>query len=163
MGWSGFLKGFSALIVAIALLAGGGYAIFQFLIYQFTSPPPRPTFSNDNPSPAAKAPETSPSPTTTPSPATASPKPSPSPSPRPSPSTSPTTKRARITLSEGLNIRQAPAADAERIDGVDYNDEVIILEESPDKEWTKVRVASTGVEGWIKSGYTEPMPASPAR
>lgn len=156
MGWTGFFKGFSAVVVAIALLLGGSFILFQFLVSQFTASPPRPTFPNDKPATAAKAPTpTKPSPT--PAPVVASPKPSPSPSP------SPVSKRARVTLGEGLNVRQAPSADAERVDGVDYSDEVTILEESPDKEWIKVRVDSTGVEGWIKAGYTEPVTAGAAQ
>ncbi|MDX2243889.1 MAG: SH3 domain-containing protein [Leptolyngbyaceae cyanobacterium bins.302] len=150
MGWSGFFKGFSAVVVAIVLLLGGSYAIFQFLVSQFTAAPPRPTFPNDKPASTAKpAAAVKPSPIA--SPVAASPKPSPSPSPTPA------NKRARITLGEGLNVRQSPSADAERIDGVDYSDEVTVLEESPDKEWIKVRVDSSGVEGWIKSGYIEPV------
>lgn len=149
MGWSGLLKGFSAVVVAIALLLGGGFALFQFLVSQFTALPPRPTFPNDKPATAAKPPAPAKSPT--PTPVAATPKPSPSPSP------SPTNKRARITLGEGLNVRQAPSADAERVDGVDYSDVVTILEESPDQAWIKVRIESSGVEGWIKSGYTEPV------
>ncbi len=155
MGWTGFFRGLSAFVIAIGLLAGGGYALFQFVVYQFTAPPPRPTFPNDT-NPTAKAPAAKATPVPKASPAS-----SPSPSPSPSPSASPTANRARITLGEGLNIRSGPSADAERIDGVDYSDEVTILEESPDKQWLRVRVASSGAEGWIKSGYTEPITDTP--
>jgi hypothetical protein len=149
MGWSGFFKGFSAVVVAIVLLLGGSYALFQFLVAQFTAPPPRPTFPNDKPAATAKPAAAKPSPR--PAPAIATPKPSPTPSPTPA------AKRARITLGEGLNVRQIPSADAERVDGVDYNDEVTILETSPDQEWIKIRIEGSGIEGWIKSGYTEPV------
>lgn len=163
MSWSGFFKGFSAVLIAIALLLGGGFFAFQFIVSQFTASPPRPTFPNDNPSPAAK-PATATKPAASPSPAAASPSPVASPTPSPSPKPSaPTTKRARITLGEGLNIRQGPSADTERVGGVDYSDEVTILEESPDKEWVKVRVESSGAEGWIKSGYTEPVSQAPVQ
>ena len=157
MSWSGFFKGFSAVLIAIALLLGGGFFAFQFVVSQFTAPPPRPTFPNDTPKPTAKPvaavaakPQISPSPATTPQA---------SPSPKPSP----VTKRARITLGEGLNIRQGPSAETERVGGVDYSDEVTILEESPDKEWVRVRVESSGAEGWIKSGYTEPVSQEPVQ
>jgi len=156
MGWSGFFKGFSAVVVAIALLLGGSFIFFQFLVAQFTASPPRPTFPNDKPATAAK-PAAKPSPS--PSPIAVAPPPSPSPSPTPSP----TSKRARITLGDGLNVRQAPSSDSERVDGVDYNEEVTILEESPDQGWVKVRVERNGVEGWIKSGYTEPISSNPAQ
>jgi len=153
MSWSGFVRGFSAVIVAIGLLMAGSYFAFQFVVSQFTAPPPRPTFSNDKPA-------------TTPVKATgAASKSAPSPlpkvvnSPKPSSSPSPSNanKQARITLGDGLNVRQSPSADAARVDGVDYNEKVTLLEESSDKEWVKIRVERTGVEGWIKSGYTEPV------
>lgn len=153
MGWSGFFKGFSAVVVAIVLLLGGSYALLQFLVAQFTAPPPRPTFPNDKPAATVKPAAAKPSPP--PAPAIAAPKPSPTPSPTPA------AKRARITLGEGLNVRQAPSAEAERVDGVDYNDEVTVLETSPDQEWIKIRIAGSGVEGWIKSGYTEPLSPNP--
>lgn len=158
MGWSGFLRGFSAVIVAIGLLVGGGFITFQFVVSQFTATPPRPTFPNDRPT----TPPPKPNANTTkaaPSPVAATPKPSPSPSPTPATAT----KQARITLSEGLNVRQAPNADAQRVDGVDYNENVTILETSPDQEWVKIRVERSGVEGWIKSGYTEPVTAKPVQ
>lgn len=157
MSWSGFFKGFSAVLIAISLLLGGSFVAFQFVVSQFTAPPPKPVFPNDTPKPTAKPvaavaakPQISPSPVTTPQA---------SPSPKPSP----VTKRARITLGEGLNIRQGPSADTERVGGVDYSDEVVILEESPDKEWVRVRVESSGAEGWIKSGYTEPVSQEPVQ
>ncbi|EKQ69412.1 SH3 domain-containing protein [Leptolyngbyaceae cyanobacterium JSC-12] len=158
MSWSGFFKGFSAVLIAIVLLLGGSFFAFQFVVSQFTAPPPRPTFPNDTPSPAAK-PAAAIKPSAAASPAVPSPSPVASPTPSPSPKPAATAaKRARITLGEGLNIRQGPSADTERVGGVDYSDEVTILEESPDKEWVKVRVESSGAEGWIKSGYTEPVP-----
>ncbi|MDX2230700.1 MAG: SH3 domain-containing protein [Leptolyngbyaceae cyanobacterium bins.349] len=153
MGWSGFFRGFSAVVVAIALLLGGGFVAFQFVVSQFTAPPPRPTFPNDKAATPVAKPAAAKTPAPTSVPVAASPKPSPTPTPSPSP----TNKQARITLGEGLNVRQAPSADAERVDGVDYNDTVTILEESPDQEWLKVRIAGSGIEGWIKSGYTEPV------
>lgn len=157
MGWSGFFKGFSAIVVAIGMLLGGGYIAFQFLVAQFTASPPRPSFPNDKPATAAKSP----------APAKPSPAPAPaSPTPvaaTPAPSPAPTNQRARITLGDGLNVRQAPSADAERVEGVDYNEEVTVLETSPDQGWVKVRVERSGVEGWIKSGYTEPIAPKPVQ
>lgn len=148
MGWSGFFKGISATLIACALIGGGGFLAVQYLINQYSAPPPRPTFPNDSPSPKAKAPADK-----APAPSPVAVKASPSPPPKPSPT--PAGYRARITLSEGLNLRQQPDAASERVDGVDYNDEVVVLEESADKEWIKVRVSGTGAEGWLKSGYTE--------
>lgn len=133
------------------MLVGGGYFAAQYLITQFTAPPPKPTFPNDKPAakpkPAAK--EEKP------------PVPQPSPSTSPAPTSSaPTTPakagyQARVKLSEGLNLRDKPSRDGGRVGGLDYNDRVTVLEETSDREWQKIRLANGDLEGWIKSGYTE--------
>lgn len=155
MSWSGLIKVLSGLLLAIAFLVGGGFLAAQYLITQFTTPPPKPTYANDKPSPTAK-------PAVATKAAVAAIKPSSSPSPSASPSATPSPQpseaagyRARVALNEGLNLREEPNRDSPRIDGIDYNDEVIVLEESPDKEWQRVRVEATNQEGWIKAGYTE--------
>lgn len=145
MKWSGLLKAFSGFLVAIALIVGGGFLAAQYLITQFTTPPPKPMFANDSspkPPPAAIAPKP-PSPQPKNTPIAASPKPTELGYP------------AKITLSEGLNVRSKPSANAERVGGVDFDEEIAVLEESPDKEWQRVRGKTSAVEGWIKSGHTE--------
>jgi cytoskeletal protein RodZ len=153
MGWLDLTKLLSGFLLAIALVVGGSTYAVQYVIAQFTTPPPRPTFPNDKP--AAKAKPVS-------APAKPSPKPSPSPSPSPTPSETPSPKPteaagypARITQPMGLNIREGPSVDANRLSGVDYDQQVIVLEDSEDKEWQRVRVEGTDIQGWIKSGYTE--------
>lgn len=59
--------------------------------------------------------------------------------------------RARVTWSDGLSLRAEPSQDAERIGGVGYNSELIILEER-NREWQKIRVPGSGQEGWVKAG-----------
>jgi hypothetical protein len=151
MSWSSLLKVLSGFFLAIALIAGGSYFAVQRVIAQFTAPPPRPIFSNDKPSPKPK-----------PAKATQTSSAAIKPSPQPSPSATTTPKkseadgyRARIVISEGLNLREGPDRNSNRVGGVEYNDEVTVLADSPDKEWQKVRVEGSDVEGWIKSGYTE--------
>ena len=145
MKWSGLLKALSGCLVAIALIIGGGFLAAQYLITQFTTPPPKPMFANDKP----------PS-TVEPAAIVATPKPKPpQPTPTPSPKPSGSGYQARITLSEGLNVRSQPNANAERVGGVDFDEEITVLEESPDKEWQRVRGKTSAVEGWIKSGYAE--------
>ncbi|NJP10551.1 MAG: SH3 domain-containing protein [Leptolyngbyaceae cyanobacterium RU_5_1] len=148
MSWSGLLKVVSGFLVAIALLVGGGYLATQYLIAQFIAPPPKPIFPNDKPSQSTK-------PTAT-TQATSAPSPKPSPSASATPSPKPSTSyKARITLGEGLNVREQPTVEANRVGGVEYDEEVTLLEESQDKEWQRVRVESSGLEGWIRSGHTE--------
>ncbi len=155
MSWSDLVKVLSGVFLAVVLIASGSFIAAQYVIAQFTAPPPKPTFPNDNPSPQAKPLKAAQA-----SPTAAKPSPSPFHSPSPSPTPSPQKTeasgyRARIILSQGLNLRENPDRYAERIGGVDYNESIIILEDSPDGEWQKVRVESSGQEGWIKSGYTE--------
>lgn len=162
---AGALKVLTGFILAIAIIAGGGYFAAQYLIAKFTELPPRPTFPNDNSSPSPpptqakpRATATSPAPVTTSPEDKSIPAPSPSESPEaaPSPSTSPsataTQYQARVVLNDGLNVRESP--DGERIGGVDYNQSVTVLETSPDQGWIKIKTEA-GLEGWIKAGYTE--------
>jgi hypothetical protein len=39
--------------------------------------------------------------------------------------------------------------------GIDYNTPVVVLEESQDGVWQKVRVVATEQEGWVKAGNVE--------
>lgn len=63
--------------------------------------------------------------------------------------------KARVTWSTGLSLRSDPSTDAQRIGGVDYNAELIILSTSNDNQWQKVRIPTSGQEGWVKSGNIE--------
>jgi len=155
MSWSNLLKVLSGFFLAIALVAGGSYFAVQRVIAQFTAPPPKPIFPNDKSSTQLKPAKATQPKSVAVSPST---QPSPTPSAKPSPQKADSGGyRARIVLSEGLNLREDPDRNASRIGGIEYNDEVTVLEESPDKEWQKVRVEGSNVEGWIKSGYTEKL------
>jgi pyruvate/2-oxoglutarate dehydrogenase complex dihydrolipoamide acyltransferase (E2) component len=160
MRQSSVVRALSGFLLAIALIVGGGYLTTQYVIAKFTELPPRPTFPNDKPSPNPAKPATKP--------AASQPKASPvvavSPAPAPSATSSPKAdqKMARITLGEGLNVRENPSVEAGRVGGVDYNEVVTVVETSPDQEWQKIRVEKSGLEGWIKSGYTEPVDQSTA-
>lgn len=60
--------------------------------------------------------------------------------------------RARVTWSTGLSLRSEPNKEAERIGGIGYNWEIIILKYNDNKQWQKVRIPSSGQEGWVKAG-----------
>ncbi len=60
--------------------------------------------------------------------------------------------RAKVTWSTGLSLRSQPAQDAERIGGVEYNTELIILQTSADGGWQQVRLPGSQREGWVKAG-----------
>ena len=151
MSWADLVKVLSGVFLAIVLVAGGCFFAAQYVIAQFTATPPRPTFPNDSAPSSAKAQSKPPV-----TPVATQPSPKPSVSPKPSPKPSDTSGyRARITLSQGLNLRESPNRDAARIGGVAGNTRITVLEESPDREWQRVRLEGSGLEGWVKAGYTE--------
>ena len=59
---------------------------------------------------------------------------------------------ANVTWSEGLSLRAEPSIDADRIGGVGYNARILILEDSADKRWQKIRIPGSEQEGWVKAG-----------
>jgi uncharacterized protein YgiM (DUF1202 family) len=63
---------------------------------------------------------------------------------------------ARVTQPIGLILRQEPSGEAARVGGIDFNQELTVLEEAPDGAWQRVRLAD-GAEGWIKGGNTEKL------
>lgn len=157
---SGFFKLILGFVLAIAVLLGSGLTIALYFVNRTAIPPEKPMFANDSPKPKANKPKVTPvKATTTPKPSpTSSPKPSPSPTPTPteSPDTLPPgAYQAIVTWPQGLSMRDKPASDAQSIGGVGGNQKVIILEESADKNWQKIRIAGTDQEGWVKAGNTK--------
>ncbi|MGI0481082.1 SH3 domain-containing protein [Geminocystis sp. CENA526] len=63
--------------------------------------------------------------------------------------------KARVTWSTGLSLRSEPSASAERVGGVGFNTEIIILTTSNDRQWQKVRIPNSQQEGWVKAGNVE--------
>ncbi|MBE9197741.1 MULTISPECIES: SH3 domain-containing protein [unclassified Nodularia (in: cyanobacteria)] len=143
-----FILGF---VLAIAILTGSGVAVALYFINRTFIPPAKPLFANDSPSLQAQAPEGTEVKTTS----TPTPKPTPTPAPTPTPTPTdtlpPGAYRGLVTWPEGLSVRSQPSMDAERIAGVAINEELIVLEESQDKSWQKIRTQGEQ-EGWIKIG-----------
>ncbi|MBD0390062.1 MAG: SH3 domain-containing protein [Nostoc sp. C3-bin3] len=163
---SGLAKFILGFFLAIAVLIGGGAAIALYFMNRTGIPPAKPVYSNDSPSVKAQAPkatepgskstltpgtkaESSPSSTSAP---TESPKATPSPKPLPSGA-----YRGRVNWAEGLSLRSQPNQQAEKIGGVGFNQKIIILEESADKGWQKIRLEGSEQEGWVKAGNTEKL------
>ena len=63
--------------------------------------------------------------------------------------------RAKVTWSTGLSLRSEPGQEAERIGGVEYNSEIIVLKTSEDGGWQQVRLPGNQQEGWVKAGNVE--------
>ena len=57
---------------------------------------------------------------------------------------------AEVIQPIGLVMREGPGTSFPQVGGVDYEAEVIVLEESADQPWMRVRVVANGQEGWVK-------------
>ncbi|AFZ04853.1 hypothetical protein Osc7112_0224 [Oscillatoria nigro-viridis PCC 7112] len=139
-----FLVGF---LLAIVLMAGASVAAALYFAAKLTTVPEKPVFSNDK-TPAQVA-GAAPQSTAQASPVSTS---SDAPSPKP---LEPGAYRALVTQPIGLILRDTGSRDANRIGGVGYKEKVVVLEESPDKEWQRIRVEDGNREGWVKGGNTE--------
>lgn len=149
MKWPSLVKFLLGSVLGIAILLGGGLAMSYYFLTRLTQAPPKPTFANDTQSNAPKPPEAQ-----VRSPAPAAPAASPAVTNTP---LEPGAYRAVVVYPEGLLLRDRPGYDAGRIGGVAYNQEVVVLEESADKVWQRLRV-DTGEEGWVKAGNVERVP-----
>ena len=67
----------------------------------------------------------------------------------------PNAYRAVVTWPQGLSLRSEPSLDASRIGGIGADATIIILEDSADGKWQRVRLPWSGQEGWVKGGNTE--------
>lgn len=86
------------------------------------------------------------------------PKPEPKSEPKPEPAEPelpPNAYKAKVTWPQGLSLRSEPGVDAERIGGIGYDAEIIVLEESADNNWQRVLLPWSEQEGWVKNGNTE--------
>ncbi len=67
----------------------------------------------------------------------------------------PNAYRAEVTWPQGLSLRAEPDVNADRIGGVGFEEKIIILEDSADGKWQRVRVPGSEQEGWVKGGNTK--------
>ena len=139
-----FLVGF---LLAIVLMAGASVAAALYFAAKLTTAPERPVFPNDKT--AVQVAGAASKSTAQASPVSTS---SDAPSPKP---LEPGAYRALVTQPIGLILRDTGSRDSNRIGGVGYKEKVVVLEESPDKEWQRIRVEDGNREGWVKGGNTE--------
>ena len=62
---------------------------------------------------------------------------------------------AQVTWPQGLSLRAEPNINSERVGGIGYDAKILILEESADKKWQRIRIPSNKQEGWVKAGNTK--------
>lgn len=157
MTLAGVAKFVLGVSLAIAILVGSSAAVALYFMYRVTTHPPKPTFANEitqksKAAPALKKqvqPEKS-NPNSTESTVKEAESETKSTEPLES-----GTYKAMVTWEQGLSLRAEPGAAAERIGGLDYNQQIVVLEESPDKNWQRVRLVDDDREGWIKAGNIE--------
>lgn len=142
MKLSSVVKFLLGTILGISILLGASVAVGYYLLTRLTQTPPKPIFANDVratnlPAKVTKTPTTSSSAAGNPT------------------ASKPSGYRALVVFPDGLLLRDSPSVDANQIGGVAYNQEVVVLEESSDQLWQRVRVETEGIEGWVKAGYTE--------
>ena len=150
MRWSSLVKLLLGVILAIAILMGGGVATALYFMLRGTTPPPKPIFANDKSSVKAQRSPNSKTAKRTPLPAK-----QPSATPKSTASSKPLepgTYKARITWPQGLSLRSEPNLNAERTGSAAYNQLIVVLGESADKNWQRVRLEDGEQEGWIKAG-----------
>jgi hypothetical protein len=157
--FSNVLKFILGILLAIAILVGSGLATALYFVNRTATPPTKPVFSNDNPSGKPKSPKTAQAKAKTTSPPKSSASPTPTPTPTETPKTQESPKplppgayTGTVTWPQGLGLRAEPQQDAVRVGGAAFNQKIIILEESQDKAWQKIRLEGSEQEGWVKAG-----------
>lgn len=151
----GVLQLLIGITLGLALMVGGSVAAGYYVFTKLSVTPERPTFAEEKP----KQPVANASPVTNPKKASPEPILTPAPSPAPpSPEAEAALYKGVINWSDGLILRESPSNTASRIGGVGYNQQVVVLEESPDQNWQRIRIVATGKVGWIKAGNMDKVP-----
>ncbi len=136
MNLYGFFKFLVGFILAILLLAGASAAAVLYFAAKLTRIPEKPIFKNEKP--VVQKVSTSPESTNSTN------------------QLEPGSYRAIVIEPIGLILRDTPSRNSNRIGGISYQEEVIVLEESSDKRWQKVRVDDGSDRiGWVSGGNTE--------
>jgi hypothetical protein len=153
MSLSGLAKFVVGFVAGIVLLLLGSAAAGLYLFSTLSAPPPKPVFPEEQPQKKlAKRNTKSSTVAATNSKLVSSTQASPTPSSSEEPQLEPGTYKARVKWQSGLSMRSDATFDSSKVGGVAYNEEVIVIQDSDDKQWQKVRVVETGEEGWVKAG-----------
>lgn len=153
----GLLKFILGVSLAIAILGASGFYGARYVMTRLTAPPERPLFpeeggvplDNDTADaaesgdPAQGTDETAASADETAAVA------------EPEPELEPGAYEARVIQPIGLILRQGPDVSTTQLGGIAYNEVVVVLDDSSEQRWMKIRLPDSNVEGWVKSGNTE--------
>jgi hypothetical protein len=160
-----FLLGF---LIGVGILAGGIGLVGYLFFTKIAANPPTPVFEeevavdlppDETNQEAESTSSSTPEPEATEPEKPAEPKPKPEPEPEKKPEEKPNEEEevkglytGRVTWDSGLVLRSEPSLEGNQVGGVPYNAELIVLENSGDGKWQKVKIKSSGQEAWVKSG-----------
>ncbi|WP_204106290.1 MULTISPECIES: SH3 domain-containing protein [Spirulina sp. CCY15215] len=63
--------------------------------------------------------------------------------------------RVRVNWPDGLSLRDKPDFDADRLEVIPYDAEMIVLRSNEDGTWDWIRIPGTNKEGWVKAGNSD--------
>lgn len=132
--------------LALVLLSLTGVATARYFMAKLSVLPPRPVFENDvalQVEAADAQANAQPVPVTTPE------------APPAAEELPPGSYVAVVMQPIGLVMRSGPGAEHQQLGGVDYQEQVLVLETHESGAWIKVRVREGGQEGWVKAGNTQ--------
>ncbi|MBP0017576.1 MAG: SH3 domain-containing protein [Cyanobacteria bacterium SBLK] len=76
--------------------------------------------------------------------------------PKPTPAELPSgAYRVRVNWPDGLSLRDKPSLDANRLEVIPYEAEMIVLRTTDDGKWDRVRLPGSSNEGWVKAGNSD--------
>ncbi len=165
---TGFVKLTLGIFFALMIMSLVGVAATRYFIARLTAVPPKPAFANDteetygapiNQPEAEIEAELEPLGEGAPPPAVPQPEAAPAEQQAEAPEAPVEESEgyaARVTQPIGLILRQDPSQDAKHIGGIEYESELVVLEESDDGNWQKVKLSNDQV-GWVKAGNIEPL------
>lgn len=150
MSISSFFQFILGFILGVLLLVAGSVGAAYYFFNRMASAPPKPVFSETLPqaTPTTAEPKATPEETET---AAVEEEDVPEEEAEAEEEIPAGAYAATVTWSDGLSLRSEPSLEADRIGGVDYNEEVLVLEMSDDKVWEKIRLED-GTEAWVKAG-----------
>ncbi|MEM0979322.1 MAG: SH3 domain-containing protein [Cyanobacteria bacterium P01_H01_bin.58] len=135
-----------------------GIATARYFMTKLSVLPTKPVFSNEavdgQVTDEAVASEAAPTENASPEASTTPPPPQPEPENPVVPEIPPDSYEAVVVQPIGLVLRSGPGVEYQQFGGVDYNEEVLVLQTSEDGGWLNVRVQN-GQEGWVKAGNTQ--------
>ena len=133
---------------AFILMSLAGVATARYFMAKLAVSPEKPIFSNGTAPVEEPAPAQSTDATATATSPPANP-------PIATPELEPGSYKAIVIQPIGLVLREGPGRDFPQLGGVEYNEQIIVLSESDDKQWLRIRLPGSGQRGWVKAGNTE--------